>query len=161
MGSNEFQQVLTEFILEHKENVYRLAYSYVRNPQNALDIVQESIQKALAKGGSLQKPESIKSWFYRIVVNTALDFLRRGNKVKWVDEEILESHGYLDQAPDRYLDLEHAMAELPVIYREVIVLRFFEEWKIEEIATILELPVSTVKSRLYHALKLLRINLEE
>jgi RNA polymerase sigma-70 factor (ECF subfamily) len=78
-----------------------------------------------------------------------------------VDEEILESHGYLDQAPDRYLDLEHAMAELPVIYREVIVLRFFEEWKIEEIATILELPVSTVKSRLYHALKLLRINLEE
>lgn len=77
MDSKLFHKIFTEFMVDYKENVYRLAYSYVKHPQNAMDVVQDSIQKALTKSDSLTKPQSMKSWFYRIVVNTALDYLRR------------------------------------------------------------------------------------
>lgn len=160
MTSEEFHPIFTEFILKHKENVYRLAYSYVHNPQNALDVVSDSVQKALSKNDSLTKPEAIKSWFYRIVVNTALDFIRKERKIQYMDDDLLEFYGsaQLDVTAD--IDLERALEELPQPLREVIILRFFEDLKIDEVAAVLGLPPSTVKTRLYKALELLRINME-
>lgn len=72
--NRKLENELITCITEHKENVYRLAYSYVKNQEDALDIVQEAIQKAFAASDSLKNNTSIKSWFYRIVVNTCLDF---------------------------------------------------------------------------------------
>ena len=59
------------------------------------------------------------------------------------------------------LDLQQALQQLPLQLREVIILRFFEDLKIDEVASILTLPVSTTKSRLYKALKLLKVELEQ
>ncbi|OOP66754.1 RNA polymerase subunit sigma-70, partial [Heyndrickxia oleronia] len=66
---------LTQFIIENKEDFYRLAYSYVKNSEDALDIVQESIKQALIAKDFLKDSKSIKSWFYKIFINTSLDFL--------------------------------------------------------------------------------------
>lgn len=70
---------------------------------------------------------------------------------------------YSPGANDNYkdLDLQKALDNLPPNYRSIIVLRYFEDLKIEEIADILELNVNTVKTRLYSALKKLRLNMEE
>ena len=62
-------QQLTDYIVAHQEDFYRLAYSYVKNRDAALDVVQESIVKALSKSDSLRKPEFLKTWFYRILLN--------------------------------------------------------------------------------------------
>ncbi|MFF0873487.1 RNA polymerase sigma factor, partial [Bacillus velezensis] len=59
---------LVTCITERKEDFYRLAYSYVKNKDDALDIVQESIQKALTSVESVKNPDVIKSWFYKILV---------------------------------------------------------------------------------------------
>lgn len=161
MPNRKTEQLLTRCITDHKENVYRLAYSYVKNKEDALDIVQDSIYKALTSIELLNKPEAVKSWFYRIVVYTALDFLRKQKKVQIVDEETIESYspGTADIYPD--IDLEKTLDNLPHKYRSVIVLRYFEDLKIEEVAEILYENVNTIKTRLYHALQLLRVTMND
>lgn len=159
MSKPNSQQLLVDYILANKEQYYRLAYSYVRNKDDALDIVHESIYKAMLAFKKPQNPESIKPWFYRIVVNTALDFLRKHKSIELVGEETLESYNPFE---DNYqdLDLQKALEILPLNYRSIIVLRYFEDLKIEDIAVVLDLNVNTVKTRLYSALKKLRLQLE-
>jgi len=153
--------VLIEFIRGNKESFYRLAYSYVKNKEDALDIVQDSIQKALISFDTLQDMKTLKSWFYRIVVNTSLDFLRKHKRVSIVDSDTMEfiRPGREDIYED--LDLERAIEQLPPEYRSIIVLRYFEDLKIDEVAAVLEENANTIKTRLYKALKLLRIEMQD
>ncbi|ASB90889.1 RNA polymerase sigma factor [Bacillus sonorensis] len=150
---------LVAFITDGKEHVYRLAYSYVKNQEDALDIVQESIHKALASVDSLRNPETMKSWFYKILVRTAIDFLRKQKKLKVMDDQTIEylSKGKEDTYQDT--DLYEALEELPHPYKTIIVLRFFEDLKLEEIAEITGENINTTKTRLYRGLKLMRIHL--
>src|SRR5699024_11053005 len=90
MGAS--RECLVEFIQVHKENVYRLAFSYVKDQKNALDIVQESIHKSLVSIHTLKSKQAIKSWFYRIVINTSLDYLRKHKRVQLMDDHMLEVH---------------------------------------------------------------------
>ncbi len=149
------------YVIENKEKHYRLAYSYVKDVDDALDIVQESIYKALSSLNTLREPQYIKTWFYRIVVNTSLDFLRRRSRLSIVDEGTLSRYdvGTVDQYRD--FDLKDALNQLPENYRTIIILRYFEDLKITEVAEVLDKNVNTVKTQLYRALDLLRINLEK
>lgn len=155
------EKLLITCITEHKEHVYRLAYSYVKNQEDALDIVQEAIHKAFASAESLKSTASMKSWFYRIVVNTSLDFLRKHKKIQVVDETMLEAMDPGSEDVYANMDLEMALEELPTMYRSVITLRYFEDLKIDEIAEVLNENISTIKTRLYQALRLLRIRMTE
>lgn len=152
---------VADYITNEKGKHYRLAYSYVKNVDDALDIVQESIFKALSSLASLDEPQYIKTWFYRILVNTALDFLRKRKRLVLVDELVLTSYdtGTVDKYQD--IDLQQALDELPEKYRSIIILRYFEDLKIEEVAEILDRNVNTVKTRLYRALEILRLNIED
>lgn len=153
--------IFTEFIRENKESFYRLAYSYVRNKEDALDIVQDSIHKGLISLNTLQDRKVMKSWFYRIVVNTSLDFLRKHKRVSIVDSETMEyiSSGKEDSYEN--VDLERALNQLPLEYRSIIFLRYFEDLKIDEVASVLGENNNTIKTRLYKALKLLRIEMKD
>lgn len=161
--NNNFEEdgIFTEFIRENKGSFYRLAYSYVRNKEDALDIVQDSIHKGLVSLNTLQDPKVMKSWFYRIVVNTSLDFLRKHKRVSIVDSETMEyiSSGKEDSYEN--VDLERALEQLPLEYRSIIVLRYFEDLKIDEVASVMGENNSTIKTRLYKALKLLRIEMKD
>ena len=161
MGDSNTQEIIKEYILLNQNQIYRLAFSYVHNKDDALDIVQETIYKAMAGKRSLHKSDSVRPWLYRIVVNTALDFLRRKKREAVPHEDILlrgES-----AADDRYedIDLKRALDSLPDMYRSVVVLRYFEDLTLEEIAGILNENLSTVKTRLYKSLKLLRVEMSE
>lgn len=155
MSSIEDQ--IADYIIQYKDNFYRLAFSYVKNPEDALDIVQESIYKAFSAKNSIKSPEKIKTWFYRIIVNTSLDFLRKKKKVTLVDDEVMDQldKGKEDSYED--FDLKAAIEKLPEPYHSIIIMRFFEDLRIEEIASILEYNLSTVKSRLYEGLRKLKV----
>jgi len=155
------EEQIAEYAVKHKENFYRLAYSYVKNADDALDIVQESVYKAISSMDSLKNPDYLKTWFYKIVVNTSLDFLRRQKRNVAVGEEILGSFDF--GAVDSYgdFDLQRALDNLPEKYRTIVVLRYFEDLKIDEIAEILNENVNTVKTRLYKSLEILRVKLSE
>lgn len=158
MTNKENQLVLEWYIIENKDRLYRIAYSYVKNKEEALDIVQESIYKALQSIKRNGDIKYIKTWFYRILVRTAIDFLRKHKKIDYVEDFVSD----LEMTEDNYgdLDLQTALDCLPIQYKTIIILKYFEDLTFEEIADTLELNVNTVKTRLYAGLKKLRIELE-
>lgn len=161
MHKDSLKNKVAEYVISNKERYYRLAYSYVKNADDALDIMQESIYKAVSHVDSLKDISYINTWFYRIIVNTSIDFLRKHKKIISVENEVLES--FTSETNDEYenFDLQRAMDNLPEKYRTVVILRYFEDLKIEEIAQILNENTNTIKTRLYRALKLLRINMND
>lgn len=144
-------------LLDNYESYYRLAYTYVRNETDAMDIVQESVYKAIKGSSSLKKEEYISTWIYRIVVNTALDYIRKNKK------EIVGIMKEDDFCEDSYMDFDvmDSLNRLDEEDRIIVVLRFFEEQRFEDISSITGENVNTVKSRLYRALKKLKIDMEE
>ena len=161
MKPSQMELLFVPFIRANKERFYYLAYSYTKNEQDALDVVQDSIQKALLSLSTLRDEQQMKSWFYKIVVRTSIDFLRKHKREQVVDDEKLAV--ITPQTMDTYnnVDLTNALNNLSRTYREVIILRYFEDLKIEDVAHVLEININTAKSRLYKALKLLRIQLQE
>lgn len=159
MGNSNLEKELVDFIMNNKGDFYRLAYGYVKNSNDAIDIIQDSIQKAISSKKKLKKEQSLKNWFYRIVINTSLDFLRKQKRVVVVDEETIQT--YSSGINDHYtnIDLERSLEALPPKYKSVIILRYFEDLKIEEVAEILQESPNTIKTRLYKALELLRIKM--
>lgn len=163
MRNKNFEEdgIFTEFIRGNKENFYRLAYSYVKNKEDALDILQDSILKALKSYDTLQDPKVLKSWFYRIVVNTSLDFIQKHGRVNIVDSETMEYIRPGKEDSYENVDLERALEQLPLEYQSIIVLRYFEDLKIDEVAAVLAENTNTIKARLYKALKLLRLEMQD
>lgn len=140
-------------ILSSYESMYRLAYSYVRNRDDAMDIVQESTYKAIKCAHSVRRPRNLKTWLWRIVINTSIDFLRMSRQ-EYACQDLPET-----ATEDTYTDFDtiEALDILNEKERAVIVLRFFEDRKLQEIADILGLSSNTVKSLLYRSLKKLKI----
>ena len=137
---------------------YRIAYSYVKNEQDALDIVGEAAYRGLRNLSSLRTPEYSRTWMTRIVVNCAIDFIRKNCKLVSLDDAAPEP----GEVPDSYLrcedtlDLYAAMDILPEKDRTCVTLRFFEELSYVEIARVLGEPETTVRSRVYRALEKMR-----
>lgn len=161
MTKKEKFKLIEAFIIENREAHYRLAYSYVKNKDTALDIVQDAIVKALHSIDKLDEMAYLKTWFYRIMINTAIDFIRKHQRVSILEDDILDM--YLPKSVDEMtdMDLQDAIDQLPPTYKTLIILRFFEDLKIDEIAEITGLNVNTTKTRLYRALKILRIEVGE
>lgn len=161
MKTYDVHQLFIACITGHKDDFYRLAYSYVKNQEDALDIVQESIKKALTSLDKIKDPDAMKSWFYKIVVRTAIDLVRKQKKISLADDEMINflSNGKEDTYKD--MDLHKALDELPIQYKTIITLRFFEDLKLEEIAEILDENINTIKTRLYKGLKILHITITE
>lgn len=155
MGKKILQKKVEETVLYSYESMYRLAYTYVHNEEDALDIVQESVYKAIKHSTSINQEDYIKTWLWRIVINTALDFIRKNQK-----EIVVESfceHGQDDSYQD--FDTIEALKVLTEKEKAVVVLRFFEDQKLKEIGEILGENTNTVKTILYRSLRKLKLEL--
>lgn len=151
------QQEVEEEILRSYQMLYRLAYTYVKNPDDAMDVVQESVYKAIQNASGVRSRGAIKGWLCRIVANTALDFLR--SRAREVPVDQVPETGREDTYQD--LDTLRALERLEVRERTVVVLRFFEDMKLQDIALATGENLNTVKTILYRSLKKLRIQLME
>lgn len=148
-----------DYIVNNQENFYKVAYSYVKNQDDALDIVHDSICKALSKLGSLKDEKAIKPWFYKILVNSSIDYIRKNNKYVTLSEESLDAK-YNSNDIYTDIDIERALEKLPEEYRIIIVLRYFEDMKIDEIANVLSQNTNTIKTKLYTGLRRLKIKIK-
>lgn len=160
MGLKETEELISHEVVEGYERYYRLAFSYVHNQSDALDIVQESAYKAILNSKKLKNPHLVRAWIYRIVVNEALQHINKYKKPYIELEEVANSlEGKEEEKVDQ--DLKDALNRLEEPDRTIVILRYFEDMKIEDIAYILQKNVSTVKSKLYRAMHKLKISLEE
>lgn len=153
------KEKLKLYITNNLDKLYRLAFSYAKNEHDAEDIVNESVKRALDAIYQLEKEEFLGTWMYRIVINTASSYMKMKSKLIYIDEVIENTLVKEDKYQDT--DLYNMVMKLDSKYRIVIVLRFYEDMAIDKIAEILNENISTVKTRLYKALKLLKIEMNE
>ncbi len=160
-GRKAKEDKIERLLLENYDRYYRLAFSYVHNADDAGDIVQNGAYKAIRGSGSLKKQEYAATWLYRIMLNEIYAFFQQQRTVSL--EAMGEECGTEPSGADTYedFDLRAALDTLSVEDKLVVELRYFEEMKLEEIASILDENLSTVKSRLYRSLKKLRVKLSE
>lgn len=149
------EQCVQELLISNYKKYYRVAYSYCFDPNDAMDIVQESAYKAIKYSNSLKQIEYADTWICKIVINTAIQMRK---KKKTITYELDESISYEE-------NFEHVLMKdlvfgLEEPERSIVMMRFFEDYKLEDISRVLGMNLSTVKSKLYRGLRKLKKALE-
>lgn len=153
---NKNEAVINELLLKNYDKYYRIAYGYVHNEADALDIVQESAYKAIYHSDKLKKTEFADTWICRIVINEAMEFFRKRSR-DYVEMDISDT-GKEEKYTD--IDLQRAIDRLSPEEKKIVLLRYFEDMSLNQVAEIAGENLNTIKSRLYRALNKLKISLE-
>ena len=148
-------------VQQRREHIYKIAYSYVNNVDDALDIVQDVIYKALTSIDTLKNPQYFNTWLTRITINCSINHLRKSKKIVYMEESNIKDIGTDSADREEIMDLKRELQKLDVKYKTVIILKYFEDMTLNEISQVLDLPINTVKTQLYRALEKLKINLKE
>lgn len=141
----------------------------LKDREKAKDFVQETFMKLLHQLRFREAPDHIPSWLYQVARNLCRDYWKSAGyrREKTVFEQMPEPKDrqtfVVDLCERRAtrLDLLALLKELPDHQRDIVILRFFHDLKLQEIADLLGCPVGTVKSRLFHALRHLRSHMAE
>jgi len=149
------QKYIENIIEEYGDMVYRLALSRVKNKEEAEDIFQEVFIKVYEKMPEFVSKEHEKYWIIRVTINISKNSLTTAwhRKVTTLEKEIV-----FNEIEDK--DVYFEVLRLPLKYRTILQLFYYENFKIEEIADILKVSPNTVKTRLRRAREKLKINLE-
>jgi RNA polymerase sigma-70 factor (ECF subfamily) len=154
-----------------EDRIRGAAYRFLGSDEEARDVAQEAFLKAYQAIGTFKKEARFSSWLYQIATNLCRDRLRRRKTRATVSLEALEESGPVmvetrPGAHERLLErdlaraVRRAVCELPEEQREVVILKEYQDLTFLEIAQALDVPVSTVKTRLYRGLGQLRLRLE-
>lgn len=157
----ELYDVLVQHIVENQARLYRVAYCYVHDPDNALDVVQNAICKALENYGSLRSREAIKTWMYRIVVNESLNFIKKSKREVACEPAEMPEQPYVETAYEEDRSVFEEVLKLPAEQQTILTLHFYEGLTLKEVALVTGVNQNTVKTRLYSALAKLRTKLEQ
>lgn len=145
---------------EHQKRVYNVCLRMMRNPQDAMDMTQETFLKAWRAKDSFMGQSSVSTWLHRVAVNACLDELRRQKKRTAVSMQELSESGWepadehTGDFASRIIDqtaVNAALDLLPSDHRTVLILRDMEGYSYEELAAAMHCPVGTVRSRLNRA----------
>ena len=148
-----------ELVREHERKIYNLCFNTMGSMEDAADMAQETLLKAWRALERFDGRSGLGTWLYRIAVNTCLDELRRRKNRSAVSMQSLAEKGwepeddsgdFVERSIQRD-EVRRALMELPEEYRTVLILRDIQGFSYDEIASILECPVGTVRSRLNRA----------
>ncbi|MEH7439542.1 sigma-70 family RNA polymerase sigma factor [Neobacillus drentensis] len=141
----------------HKDSIYRMAYMYMKNQADSLDIVQEVAYRAFKNRNSLKELNYFKTWILKITINASIDFLRKKQKV--VELPFTRELG-IQQTEDKYSDLllNELLNALDEDEKKLIYLKYYQEYTFQEISEIVDSPISTVKSKIYRTLEKIRLD---
>lgn len=152
--AEQFQKL----IQGREDKLYRIAFSYMNNKDDALDCVQDAMVKGIENLHRLKQKEYFDTWLIRILINTCKDSLRK-RKMQHTYPESPEQF-YTEELQEEVMDLLDALEKLSDEERELIHLRYFENRKIIEISKMTQTKEGSVKSRLHRVLLKLREDLK-
>ncbi len=170
---NENSEAFGEIIKRWERKIFALCFGMLGREDEARDAAQETFIAAYRNLKNFRGEAKVSSWLHRIAVNQCLTTKRRAKtrSESFLDDEtnaeekVFVAPARLSPARttehnERLKVIRQAVSSLPPDFRQVIIMKEFEEMTFQEIADTLELPLSTVKSRVYTALKQLRMKLE-
>lgn len=146
----------------HKPRLLAKAYTYMKNKQDAEDIVQETFIKAFGALNQLKEPKYFATWLYKILIRESFHAMKKRKRTELLEVEIMEQLLLLDQeSSEDYSELHNAIESLKKDYQVAIILHYFYDFKVFEIAEILSKPNNTIKMHLHRGRKEIRLKLEE
>lgn len=152
---------LVDYITEHQDKFYRLAFTYVHQKEAALDIVQNAVVKALQGYETIRNISYVRTWFYRILVNESLSYLRKAKREYPMDLSFILETAYSDSDGVEKLEIFQIVNHLSEPGRTIIFLHYYEGFTLKEISQIKEIKLSTVKYHLYASLEKLKEMIKE
>ncbi|WP_164670483.1 sigma-70 family RNA polymerase sigma factor [Virgibacillus doumboii] len=152
---------------EHGESLKRFIFTYVKNRAQTDDIFQDVLFTVYRRVHTFRQQSSFKTWLYRITANRCRDYLRspltrlfiwKDQVTEKVNEETPEQSLIMNERKNETIK---AIMNLPVKYREVLILQYYQEFSIQEISNLLKVNLSTVKTRIMRAKERLKQELKE
>ncbi|WP_338113327.1 sigma-70 family RNA polymerase sigma factor [Paenibacillus artemisiicola] len=145
-----------------KERLYRIALAYLHREADAVEAVQEATYRAYKSFRKLKEPAYFHTWAVRIVLNVCADEFRKRKRREPADGREAEgASGTFADASDTRVSLRRLVDGLPREQKDVIILKYYQQLTLTEVAAVLECPEGTVKTRLHKALVRLRGELGE
>ncbi|MFE8702931.1 sigma-70 family RNA polymerase sigma factor [Cytobacillus sp. FJAT-54145] len=155
-------QAFQELIEQEKVKLYKMAYIYMKNEHDALEVFQETVYKTLVSIKSLKEEKYFSTWVTKILINTAIEFLRKQKKIVPMEKEVLDRNIQPFQtAVVEQIDLLASIKGLEEKYKSVLLLRFYKDYSIKQIAELLDCPEGTVKTNIHRGIILLREKIKE
>ncbi|MCF6139370.1 sigma-70 family RNA polymerase sigma factor [Pseudalkalibacillus berkeleyi] len=164
IGRYPKEEVIEHMMDQYGEKLTRLAYTYVKDWGRAEDIVQEVFVTCYTKLDTFRGESSVKTWIYRITINRCHDYhrtwsfrnLQFTDKIsRWMKGDLKTPESDL-LAKDEKQVLANQVLSLPIKYREMLLLYYFEELSVQEISLMLLINESTIKTRLHRGRQLLK-----
>ncbi len=170
------QKAYTRLVEQHRTAIFHIVKKIVHNDDVAHDLVQETFMKAFSSLAMYRSEYRFATWLYKIAANSSIDFLRKRRiQALSLDRPLETKDGTVEfEVPDysfhpgrdlerkeQRFSIEEAINSLPEKYREVIVYRHKDDKSYDEIADLLDIPVGTVKARIFRARELLKKKLRK
>lgn len=162
-------EILEQLMEDYGNDVLRIAYLYLKDKYMAEDAFQEVFVKVYKNYSKFKNKSSIKTWIMSITMNTCRDML----KTSWLkkvfmlkdieDTSLKDTYKNVDDEVAEKLQYEELLKEvmnLPIKYREIVILHYYEGLSTVDISTALKMPEGTVRSRLFRARTMLKSNME-
>jgi len=151
-------EVLDALIEQYQHRLLRYLAHMTGNMATAEDLFQETWIRVLEKGHQYDAKSRFATWLMTIAHNVAIDHLRKRTPASLDEMRDSEDAAPFEQvaAIEDKVRIQAALDQLPPIFREVLVLRFQEQMKLEEIAKLINIPLATVKTRIYRGVVALR-----
>ncbi|MFS1514633.1 RNA polymerase sigma factor SigW [Chengkuizengella sp. SCS-71B] len=168
-------QAFSDLVDLYKNKIYHLGYRMLGNKQEAEDITQETFLRVYKSIHKYDAKYKFSTWIFRIGTNLCIDRLRKRKNAFSLDAETIEGEGIdgydilpsEDDSPDQQLiisetqrHVREAIDKLPEKYKSVVVLRYLHDLSLQEVGDILNMPVTTVKTRVHRGREYLRKKLE-
>lgn len=173
LAVDENPDAFGEIVNRWERKIFALCYGMLRREDEAKDATQEAFIAAYKNLDSFRGDAKVSSWLHRIAVNKCLSRMRRDksrsesffDESDSAEENIFTADANLSplkltEKNERTMAVRQAVRTLPMDLRQVVIMKEFEEMTFQEISDAMEMPLSTVKSRLYTALKQLRLKLK-
>lgn len=142
------KECLEELLILHGDQLYRTAYIYVRNREDALDVVQETSYKAFLSIGQLKNEKFFLTWLTKILINCSYEVLRKSMKQVPLNNTIELTFDSKREKREEILDLLEAVNRLNEKHKNAIILFYFHDLPISEVAKVMDIPKNTVKTYL-------------
>ncbi|HDR7258494.1 MULTISPECIES: sigma-70 family RNA polymerase sigma factor [Bacillus cereus group] len=163
------EDLIDEIMNKYGQEVLQLVYSYVNNKEVAEDLTQDIFVKCYKSLHTYKGNSNLKTWLWRIAINHCKDYLK-----SWYNKKVIvteDDFTYMESQKESVEQiviqsaedsrLASAVMNLPIKYREVIYLFYYEELSIKEIAIVIDVKENTIKTRMKKAKELLKKGLEE
>ncbi|MGB8954010.1 MAG: RNA polymerase sigma factor SigW [Tumebacillaceae bacterium] len=170
------RMAFAELVELYKDKLYNLAYRMMGNAQEAEDVAQEAFLRAYKNLDSYNAKHKFSTWIYRIATNLCIDKMRKKKPDYSLDAAVDGIEGAdmytriasSERTPEEeyvraetQTEVQAAIESLPDNYRAAVVLKYMHDMSLQEIAEVLEVPVSTVKTRIHRGREALRASLSQ